>query len=187
MASDKDWILVEFKGTYLTPHPEGFKGQDVTREFHVQVEMKRSFLTNLRAFESLCGPFAVYYENMLKDLYPDFKALHRFEMVEATELDGKMIADPRAMKHEDLLEYIKEKNLPVNAALHDTKDLRHHTFLHEKDEKGHARLQARLESVKGATLKIAGEISARGKGVIRKVGDAPKAKKVQKEEASAYA
>ena len=177
--SDKDWMLVEFKGTYLCAHPDGIKGQKVTRPFHVKVEMKKQFLRDLKPFESLCGPFAVYYVGLVKNLYPELIDLHRFEMIEATELDGTKINDPRAMCHEDLLEHISDRELPINAGMLDAKDLRHHIMLHAQDPKGQARMQENLQKVRGGHLAISKEIGERKQAIRAIESEAGKIQKVQ--------
>lgn len=162
MASDRDWILVEFKGTYKVPHKEGFRGQSMLKPFHVQVEMERSFLLNLKPYQSLRGTLATYYMNILKQSYPDMIELHRFDMVEATEVDGDKIHDPRAMRHADLIDYIQKNKLPINISLYNDQDLRHEVALYEQDKKGQQHIQGWREKVQGGMLEVSKRISERG-------------------------
>lgn len=159
---DADWMNVEFEGTYQVAHPDGIKGQKVLRNFRVVVEMERSFLEVLEPFQSLRGPFATYYMGELREQFPGLIDLHRFRMIEATEIDGSKIRDHRAMSQEDLLQYIKDRRYPINTSFYPCDDLRHEVGLYEKDKKGQQHLQAHLEKTRGGQLAVTKRISERG-------------------------
>ncbi len=86
------------------------------------------------------------------------KELDRFTMVEATELDGRKISNPRAMSYEDLIEYIKEREYPINIAVYSPTDLRHQVRLYEKDKDGQQKLQGNLLNARGGKMAIEDEI-----------------------------
>jgi hypothetical protein len=108
-----DYILAEFKGTYRAPNPDGIRDQQIVKPFHVRVKMKRECLKA----PGLNGFFDNYYKNFLKRAYPEMIELYQFQMVQATELDGSIINDPKALSHEGLLAYIKDRKYPINALL----------------------------------------------------------------------
>lgn len=155
VTRDKHWMLVEFEGTYTTAHPDGIKGQKVIRPFHVRVKMKKEFLEA----RGLRGAFSVYYEEKLKRQYPGMISLHQFRMIEATEIDGSKINNPKCMSHADLLVYINEKDYQINTALYDDQELRHEVALYESDKKGQQKLQGQREAARGGKLKISKEIN----------------------------
>jgi len=171
MSDDQDWMLVEFEGSYMIAHPDGIKGQKVLRNFHVRVEMAKDFLFNLKPFESLRAPFSTYYMEQLKQMFPKMISLYQFRMVEATELDGSKIADPRAMCHADLLEYIKVRKYPINSSFYNDQDLRHEVHLYENDKKGQQHLQANLEKIRGGVLAVSKRIRERGMSVMQILDD----------------
>ncbi len=154
MATDRDWMLVEFEGTYKVADPS-IKGRKILRPFHVKVKMKKQFLEA----RGLRGAFATYYKEFLKRHFPGMIDLHEFRMIEATEVDGSKIHNPKAMSHQDLVAYIKEKRLPVNILLYDDQELRHQVVLYETDPKGQQKLQGQAERVHGGKLNLSREIS----------------------------
>lgn len=180
--SDRDWMLVEFKGTYTIANPNGVKGSKVVRPFHVKVEMKKSFLDfkGPTGITSLRGPFATYYKQELRKADPGMIDLAQFDMVEATELDGTPIDDPNAMSHENLLDYIQRKRYPINPGLWNDQDLRHEVARYEADPKGQQKGQAHLTNVRGAFLDIAKEISSRGSKMVFLPVENEQLQKVQK-------
>lgn len=160
--SDRNYILAEFKGTYRAPHPDGIKDANVTKQFNVKVKMKRE---SLKA-PGLCGLFATYYKELLKTVkdkegnlvYRDMIDTYMYDLVQATELDGTVINNPKALSHERLISYIKEKEYPINALLYSSGELRNEVILYEEDPKGQQYLQNRRQKQKGHTLAISAEI-----------------------------
>lgn len=154
----QEYILVEFKGTYRAPHPDGYE-KDVQKDFHVKVKMKRSVL----AGPGTCGNFQAYYKGHLKKIYPDFKDTYFFEMIEATELDNSPIYNPKAMSHANLVDYIAKMGYPINPILFPTAtDLRNEVVLYEQDKSGQQHLQKQLEDMKGAEIRTAAELRELG-------------------------
>lgn len=153
---DKDVMLVRFKGTYTAANTSGVRGAKITKPFDVKVKMHRRFLqaTGLR------GAFDTYYKQALKSRYPDMIDLYRFEMVEATAVDGSKINNIRAMSHEDTIAHIKDKEYPINISLYDSQDLRHQVALYEADKEGQQKLQSNIMHARGGTLAIAEEIAS---------------------------
>ena len=161
--SNNDFMLAEFKGTYRAPHPDGIKDQNIIKNFHVQVEMKKSFLKA----PGLKGTFAVYYKELCKSMYPDMIDLYKFDLVEATELDGSPINNPKAMSYQDLVKYINEKQYPINIALYSQSELRNQVVLHEEDPKGQQKLQGITERTKGNAIAETNAIMSRIKPIRR--------------------
>lgn len=154
----QEYILVEFKGTYRAPHPDGYE-KDVQKDFHVKVKMKRGVL----AGPGTCGHFQAYYKGHLKKIYPDFKDTYFFEMVEATELDGSIIHNPKAYSQANLIDYIARMGYPINPILYPTgTDLRNEVVLYENDKNGQQHLQRLLEDMKGAEIRTAAELRELG-------------------------
>ncbi len=156
--SDNDWMLVEFEGTYTVANPSGVKGSKVLKPFHCKVEMAKSFLSGY----GLRGVFSTYYMEQMRKLFPAMIDLYRFRMVEATELDGSKINDPKAMNHADLLGYISSREYQINTSFYDDQQLRHEIELYEKDKAGQQHLQANLEKIRGGKLAVSKQISDRG-------------------------
>lgn len=154
----QEYILVEFKGTYRAPHPDGYE-KDVQKDFHVKVKMKRGVL----AGPGTCGHFQAYYKGHLKKIYPDFKDTYFFEMVQATELDGSIIHNPKAYSQANLIDYIARMGYPINPILYATgTELRNEVVLYEQDKGGQQHLQKLLEDMKGAEIRTAAELRELG-------------------------
>ncbi len=151
-----DYILAEFKGTYRAPHPDGIRDQNITKPFHVKVKMKRECLDA----PGLNGLFATYYKELLRKLYPDMIDTYFYDLVEARELDGSAIENPKALSHDNLLKYIGQRRMPINPLLYTPNELRNEVILYEIDPKGQQHLQNKLEQQKGSQLKISAEIMA---------------------------
>jgi hypothetical protein len=151
-----DYILAEFKGTYRAPHPDGIRDQNVTRNFNVKVKMKRECLNA----PGLNGFFGSYYKEFLRKLYPDMIDTYKYEMVQATELDGKPIDSPKALPYEGLLQYIFRKKYPINPTLYSPKELRNQINLYEEDPKGQQFLEEKLQRLRGNQLAIAAELQS---------------------------
>lgn len=163
-VADNNWMLVEFEGTYQVSHPDGVKGRKVLKNFHVQVEMNKSFLDAMSiegTFHSLRGPFASFYTGFLKKLYPDMIDLYQFRMVEATELDGGKIRDPKCMSHKDLMAYIVDRKYKINTGIYDDQELRNAVVLYENDKKGQQVLQGTTERVRGGVLAVTNDLKHR--------------------------
>ena len=163
-AADNNWMLVEFEGTYQVAHPDGVKGRKVLKNFHVKVEMNKSFLDATiieGSFHSLRGPFASFYTGFLKKLYPDMIDLYQFGMIEATELDGGKIRDPKCMNHADLMAYIVDRKYKINIGLYDDQQLRNEVVLYEADRKGQQHLQGHTERVRGGVLSVTNDLKHR--------------------------
>lgn len=171
------FILAEFRGTYRSPHPQGIKDANVTKDFHVKVKMRRESLSA----PGLNGLFACYYKELLRGLYPDMIDTYQFNLVQATELDGTIITDPKALSHENLLEYIAYKGYPINPGLYPPHELRNEVVLYEFDAKGQQHLQKKLQEQKGNMLEIAAMLHGLD-DVIVVVGDSePSVTKVEAE------
>ena len=85
--------------------------------------------------------------------------LYRWRLVEATELDGEVIDDPKCLSYQGLLDFIKKHEYPINPLLYPTdQELRDAILLYEDDDKGQQKLQARWEQINGPVLKVAQEI-----------------------------
>jgi len=149
-------ILAEFKGSYRSPHPQGYKDQNIERQFHVKVKMKRDSLNA----PGLNGLFATYYASFLKNIFPDFLELYMFSLVEATELDGTPIRNPKCLSHAGLLQYIQDERIPINPLLYgDTTELRNQVVLYQVDSKGQQVLQEKIQKTKGQMLATAEELA----------------------------
>lgn len=155
MSRDDNFILAEFKGTYRAPHPQGVRDQNITKEFHVKVKMERK---SLKA-PGLKGLFATYYKEFLRQAYPDMIDTYDFDLVQATELDGKRINDPKALSYEGLLEYIHEHDYNINAMLYPRHELRNEVVLYEKDREGQQLLQGKIQEQRGNALATAEKLS----------------------------
>jgi len=149
------FILAEFRGTYKAPHPEGFDKSQVEKPFHIKVKMKRESLNA----PGLNGLFQTYYAGFMKKAYPDYIELYRFETVQATNLDGTVIRNPKALSHEGLLTYMKEENIPINPLLYEPSELRNQVCLYMEDKKGQQFLQEKLQNSKGQMLATAAELA----------------------------
>lgn len=149
-----DYFLAEFKGTYRAPHPGGLRDQNVTKDFHVRVKMRRECLEA----PGLNGLFANYYKEFLRKQYPDMIDTYMFDLVQATELDGSVIDNPKALSYQRLVQYVTRRRLPVNTALYSPTELRNEVVLYEQDPKGQQHLQALLETRKGSTIAISAEL-----------------------------
>ena len=165
-----DYILAEFKGNYRAPHPSGVRDQNITKEFHVKVKMKRD---SLQA-PGLCGLFSTYYKELLRKQYPDMIDTYFYEMIQATELNGAKIDHPKAMSHDDLLAYINKRQYPINPLLYSGTELRNEVILYEQDPKGQQHLQGKLEAQKGNMIAIASELHSL-EDVLIVVGKEPQA------------
>lgn len=152
--SQQNYILAEFKGTYRAPHPEGFREQNITKDFHVRVKMKRECLLA----PGLNGLFATYYKEFLRKLKPDMIDLYVFDLVQATELNGATIYDPKALSHDGLMDYINQKKYPINPLLYSMLELRDQVVLFEQDPKGQQHLQDKLQNLKGNMLATSAEL-----------------------------
>lgn len=149
-----EFFLAEFKGTYRAPHPAGIRTETIIRDFHVKVTMLKKFL----AGDGLNGAFQVYYKGFLKNHYPDMINTYQFDLVEATELDGTKIDNPRCLSYQGLLDYIANRRYPINAMLYSALELRDEIILYEKDPKGQQHLQGKRENLKGNVLSTAAEL-----------------------------
>lgn len=149
-----DYILAEFKGTYRSPHPGGLRDQNVLKDFHVRVKMRRECLEA----PGLNGLFANYYKEFLRRQYPDMIDTYMFDLVQATELDGSVILNPKALSYTGLLQYVASRRLPINTSLFSPTELRNEVVLFEHDPKGQQHLQALLEKRKGSTIAISAEL-----------------------------
>lgn len=150
----QDFILAEFQGTYRAPHPDGIKDANMTKNFHVKVKMKRE---SLRA-PGLNGLFATYYKSRLRTLYPDMIDTYMYDLVQATELDGKVIDNPKALSYEGLLKYVAKKMYPINVTLYSPNELRNQIVLYEEDHTGQQTLEGILTKHRGSELKTAAEL-----------------------------
>lgn len=150
-------MLAEFKGTYRAPHPGGIKDQNVLKDFHVKVEMPKSFLKA----PGLNGFFVNHYLNYLRSAYPDLIKTYRFQLIEVTELDGSVIDNPKCLSYQGLLDYIKRREFPINPSLFDEAELRNEVLLYEQDAKGQQFLQDKIQQRKGTELAIAQALSDR--------------------------
>jgi hypothetical protein len=153
---DEDLMLVRFVGTYTMANPSGARGSKVVKPFDVKVKMHKRFL----AANGLRGAFDTYYKQSLKQKYPGMIDLNQFEMIEATEIDGRKIANPKCMSHDDTIAYIKSQRYAINIALYDSQDLRHQVVLYEKDKDGQQKLQSNIMSARGGAMAIAEEIKS---------------------------
>jgi hypothetical protein len=149
-------MLASFKGTYRSPHPEGFKEQAILRPFDVTVKMKQSFL----AAPGLCGFFRNHYFAALKAKFPLMIAPYMIEFMGATELDGRPIDNPKAMSYGELLGYIQRKKYPINIGLYDATALRNEVVLYEQDPSGQQHLQGKLENLRGSEIALSNELAA---------------------------
>ncbi|MBX9687083.1 MAG: hypothetical protein K2X27_10300 [Candidatus Obscuribacterales bacterium] len=149
-----DFILAEFKGTYRAPHPDGVRDANITKPFHVKVKMLRS---NLKA-PGLKGLFATYYKDFLRNAYTDMIDTYEFDLVQATELDGSVIHDPKALSYDGLLEHISRHHYPINPMLYPRHELRNEVVLYETDKAGQQHLQERLQKLKGNALETAAQL-----------------------------
>lgn len=150
-----DYILAEFKGTYRAPHPDGIRDQSITKPFHVKVKMKREALKA----PGMCGLFRVYYFEHLRKAYPDIQDTYNYELVQATELNGDVIDNPKALSYDGLLAYIKEKEYPINTLLYSPVELRNEVVLYEEDPKGQQFLQEKRLKVHGNAMKMAADLT----------------------------
>lgn len=157
MATE-NFILAEVKGTYRAPHPDGIRDANVTKDFHVKVKMEREWLNA----PGLNGFFATYYKEHLKRAYPEMIDLYMFSVVQATELDGTPIHEPKAMSHDQLLEYIAKKKYPINPLLFSSNELRNEVILYEADPSGQQHLQGLRERRKGSVLATAAKLQEVG-------------------------
>lgn len=157
--AEKGWMRVEFEGTYRVRSPQGIKNQSVERPYHIFVPMSKRYLkdsSNLRA------PFCSFYENRLKNKYPGMLGLYQTRLIEALNEDGSVINHPKALSYENLKEYIKEREYPINIGLYDDQQLRNEVVLYEKDADGQQHLQSWTEKVKGGSLAVGQELDALG-------------------------
>jgi hypothetical protein len=149
-----DYILAEFKGTYRAPHPEGIKDAKVAKQFHVKVKMLRDCLSA----PGLKGLFHVFYLEHLRKNYPDLVDTYKYDLVQATEIDGTEIDSPKALNYDGLLKYIAKRRYPINASLYSPAKLRNEIVLYEQDAKGQQFLEQKLMARKGSMLAIAAEL-----------------------------
>lgn len=164
--ADKN-ILATFEGTFKTAHPEGHRGEQVTRPFKCRVKIPRHFLKPIPntvpalRHVSLTAVFGTYYKQHLKKAHPEMLDLYRWRLVEATELDGSVMDDPKCLSYQGLLDFVKEKEYPINPLLYPTdQELRDAILLYEDDETGQQKLQKRWEQITGPVLKVSQEIAA---------------------------
>lgn len=150
-----DLISAEFKGSYRAPHPDGIRDANITKNFHVRVKMKRSALKA----PGLKGLFATYYKEFVREAYPDMIDLYEFDLVQATELDGTIIHDPKALSYDGLLNYISTHKYPINPMLYSRHELRNEVALYEVDKSGQQHLQNRLQQLRGNALEMSAELS----------------------------
>jgi len=151
-----DLFIAEFKGTYRAPSPEGIRDQNVTKPFHVKVKMKRECLKA----PGLNGLFSTYYKEFLRKLYPDMIDTYMYDLVEAKELDGSIINNPRALSYENLLAFIRKEQLPINVGLYPPNELRNQVILYNEDPKGQKHLEGKLQALKGSMLAISAELQS---------------------------
>lgn len=151
-----DLFIAEFKGTYRAPSPEGIRDQNITKAFHVKVKMKRECLKA----PGLNGLFATYYLEFLRKLYPDMIDTYMYDLVEARELDGTIINNPRALSYENLLKFIHSERLPINVGLYPPNELRNQVILFQEDPKGQKHLEEKLQAIKGNMLAISSELQS---------------------------
>lgn len=161
------FILAEFRGSYRAPHPDGIRDANVTKEFHVKVKMKEDSLLA----PGLNGLFATYYKGHLRKLYPEMIDTYMFDLVQATQLDGTPIDNPKAMSHDALLAHIAKKKYPINPLLYSTLELRDEVVLYEQDASGQQYLQNKRQLQKGSLLATAAELQ--GVEDLMVVVDAP--------------
>lgn len=160
----QDLMLATFQGSYRVAHPDGFQDQNVLNNFEVDVQMSKEFLET----PGLNAPFRVYYQHLVKSVYPDMIDLYRWELVQATELDGTPIENPKALSYSNLIDYINKKKYPINIGLFTPAELRNEVILYEQDAKGQQHLQELQENIRGASLRIGQQIAALGKNAIRR-------------------
>jgi hypothetical protein len=151
-----DLFIAEFKGTYRAPSPDGIRDQNVTKPFHVKVKMKRECLKA----PGLNGLFSTYYKEFLRNIYPDMIDTYMYDLVQATELDGTIINNPRALSYENLLKFISSERLPINVGLYPPNELRNQVILYQEDPKGQKHLEEKLQALKGNMLAISAELQS---------------------------
>lgn len=154
--SDQSYFVAEFQGTYRAPHPDGVRDANVTKQFHVKVKMKRECLNA----PGLNGLFDVYYKEFLRQRYPDLIDTYQFNLVEARELDGSVINNPKALSYEGLLAYIHTKRYLINVSLYSPQELRNQVVLYEEDKGGQQFLENKLQAMKGSMLATANELQS---------------------------
>ncbi|MBX9937649.1 MAG: hypothetical protein K2Y32_00265 [Candidatus Obscuribacterales bacterium] len=155
--TDSEYILAEFKGTYRAPEPNGQRDLNVTKPFHVAVKMDRSVLTDDRVL-GLKGLFATYYREFVRRAYPDMIDLYFFDLVQATELDGTVIENPKALSFDNLIAYIQKKRYPINTTLYAPAELRNEVLLYERDKDGQQHLESLRTKMRGSELAVAAKL-----------------------------
>lgn len=147
---------VTFHGEYLAR--EG--GSTVSKPYEITVRMSQELVKDGGAQKNFSNHM---WKTAMKEKYPDCVGLAKYLIKNTIDLSGDELTEVQLMNRQQLLDYIKENEYPLEPSIHNDDSLRQFVLAYEdavrrKDEEAFLKLQESEVANKKAAMDIQKEI-----------------------------